>query len=297
LHSENFSYARDFLYLAGILLGISAGFFLSFFKKSLSRGQKERRLTAGICILSAVLLSSAASFILSNGAVLRDEGLIIATLCVMAIGVFVALFPEIFLLPLIIPGGICVALASYLFLRYPQAGSFVPVTRLTLPASDTIMIEPEYPKFALANYNKIVNFVDAPPQYKNYYNKDRPFTLEYSAIVLTVNRLTPFIGGQQRSVLLGLNLIDARGLRLKLYNTPRLEDSFVSYLLLHNQPFINAQSFFDKMKLNDLEPHTDYTVYFDCFNSEIGNGSGGGAGGGGGALYKLSLSSVAYEIK
>jgi hypothetical protein len=270
--------------LTGILLGISAGLFLSFYKKTLRYSQKERRLTAGIYVLSTSFLAAAVSFILSgSGVSLYDGGLIIAASCFIMIGSLAVLFPKIFLFPLIIPAGLCIVFTAYLFLRHPQAGRGIIVTRIALPVRDTIVIQPEYPKLASINYNKTINSVDTPPEYKNYYNIDHPFTLEYAAVVITVNRLIPFIGGERRSVLLGLNLADDRGLRLKLYTPSFLEDRFTAYLPAYNFSFINAQRFFGQMKLNDLELYGRYTIYFDCTR-----------GPGGVALYKVPLSSIAY---
>jgi hypothetical protein len=229
-------------------------------------------------------LAAAVSFILfGNGVLLYDCGIIIAVSCFIIIGTLAVLFPKIFLFPLIIPAGLCIVLTAYLFLRYPQTGSGIIVTRITLPVRDTIVIRPEYPKLASANYNKIINSVDAPPKYKNYYNIDHPVTLEYAAVVITANRLIPFIGGERRSVLLGLNLVDDRNLRLKLYTPPFLDYTFADYLLTYNFSLMNAQRFFSQMKLNDLELYGRYTIYFDYTR-----------GPGGAALYKVPLSSIAY---
>jgi hypothetical protein len=273
--------------LTGILLGISAGLFLSFYKKSLRYSQKERRLTAGIYVLSTSFLAAAVSFILfGNGASLYDRGIIIAASCFIIIGTLAVLFPKIFLFPLIIPAGLCIVLTAYLFLRYPLTGSGVIVTRIMLPVRDTIVIKPEYPKLASINYNKIINSVDAPHKYKNYYNIDHPFTLEYTALVITANYLIPFIGGERRSVLLGLNLVDDNNLRLKLYTPSFLDDTFAAYLPAYNFLLMNAQRFFGQMKLNDLELYRNYTIYFDYTR-----------GPGGAAFYKVPLSPIAYTAQ
>jgi hypothetical protein len=287
LYPENLSYGRDFLYLAGALLGVSAGLFLSLCKKRFRRGQKERRLTACICVLSPAFLSAAAAFVFSNAAILHDSGLLIAAACVTAAGLLAALFPEFFVPPLLVSSGACVVLAACLFLRYPHAGRGVPVTRIALPLHDTIVIEPRYPDFTPANYNKAAAPASMRPQYENYYNQARPFTLEYSAVAITMNHLIPIIGGQRRCVLLGLNLVDDRALRLKLYAPQLLEETLVAALLSGKIAFMDSKSFFAKMTLDDLELGADYKVYFDCLNNENSELSDG-------ELYKLPLPSIAY---
>jgi hypothetical protein len=285
LYSDFFS-ARDFLYLSGILLGAAIGLLFSFYKRSLTRGQKERRLTAGIYVLSAAFSAAAVSIVSSNGLLFYDSGLLTAALCVTAAGFLAVLLPEIFLLPLIVPAGICAALAACFFLRYPQTGNSIVLTRISLPARDTIIIEPEYPKFIPVNYYNIINSRSVRPhsQYRNYYNKERPFTLEYFALIVTINRLIPFIGGQQRCILTGLNLVDYSFLRLKLYDPPLLEETAVG--ALKDIPFINARIFSAQMELNDLEPYINYTIFF--------NGKTGSDASGEPPLYKLPPSSIAY---
>jgi hypothetical protein len=194
----------------------------------------------------------------------------------MAAGILSALFPKTFLFPVITASGVCAVLTALVFLRYPRIPGGIPVTRVSLSSTDTILIEPEYPKFTLAN--KISGNPRA--KYKNYYNSARPFTFEYAAADVTVNRAIPLIGGQRRSVLMELNLIDDRLLRLKLYAPSFLEEALTASLLSYNVSPANANTFFARIVLNDLEPYTNYTIYFDG-RSETARG------GGGKTLYKL----------
>jgi hypothetical protein len=259
LSLEVFSWSRDFLYLTGILLGISAGLFLNYFKKRLSRAQKNRRITAGIFIISAAFLSAASAVILSNGDILRDSAVLIAACCIMTAGIPAMLFPEIFLFPVIVLSGVCVILTSYIFLRYPQISGSVTITEIAR-TEDTILIKPEYPKFA-RNYNKSIDSSRA--RYENYYNNARPFTLEYSSAIVTINRLTPLIGGQRRCVLRSLNLVDDKMLRLRLYFPSYLEDIVINSLLLYDGVLITVKSFFSQTELSGFEPYTNYRICFD----------------------------------
>jgi hypothetical protein len=265
LYIGDFSSARDFFYLSAVFWGAAAGFFFSFFKKSLRRGQKENRVTTGLWLLSAAVLAAAAAFILAGGDIIQESGIFIAAGCIMTAGILAVLLPEIFLFPVIMISGICVVFAACIFLRYPGVYASIPVTRVALGSADTILIEPEYPEFTLANNNLFFN--DVPRiQYKNYYSKARPFTLEYAAVVVKINRIAPLIGGQQRCILMSLNLVDERRLRLKLYSPSFLEDAAVNSLLLFDGPFINVRNFFNQIELNDLELHSEYTIYFDGRN-------------------------------
>jgi hypothetical protein len=277
LYADDFYLARDFFYLAGIFLGLAVGLFLSFFKKSLTFGQKERRVTAGFWLLSAAVPPAAAAFVISGPALARDREILIIACCVMAAGIFAALFPKTFLFPVITASGICAVLTAVIFLRYPRISDGIPVTRVSLSSTDTILIEPEYPKFTIANK---ISGGSPRAKYKNYYNSARPFTFEYAAADITVNRAIPLIGGQRRSVLMALNLIDDRLLRLKLYAPSFLEEALTASLLSNNVSPIGANSFFARIVLNDLEPHTNYTIYFDGRNETT-------LGGDGKTLYKL----------
>jgi hypothetical protein len=279
LYADNFYSARDFFYLAGILLGLAAGLFFSVFKKKLNFGQKERRVTAGFWLLSAAIPSAAAAFILSGMELVQDRGILIIACCMMTAGIFAALFPTTFLFPIITAGGLCSVLIAFIFLRYPLISDGMPVTRVYLGSPDTIFIEPEYPKFTLANK---VSGGGPRTKYKNYYNSAHPFTFEYAAAAVTINRVIPLIGGQRRSILMALNLVDDRLLRLKLYVPSRLEEASIDSLLLYGASPADARSFLVHIELNDLEPHTNYTIYFDGNSGDID-----AEGGGGRILYKL----------
>lgn len=265
MYSGDFSSARDFFYLSAILLGAAAGFFFSFYKKGLRYGQKEKRVTAGFWLLSAAVLAALAAFVLPGGEALQERGFLIVAACMMAAGCLAVLLPEIFLFPVIVISGVCVVFAAYIFLRYPEVYSRIPVTRIALGAADTIFIEPEYPKFTLTNNNLFAGD-KARIQYKNYYDKAHPFMLEYTAVMVTINRIVPLIGGQRRCILTGLNLVDDRRLRLRLYIPSFPEDALISSLFLYDGSLISAQSFFNQIELNNLEPHTKYTIYFDGRN-------------------------------
>jgi hypothetical protein len=262
LYGADFSSARDFFYLSAILSGAAVGFFFSFYKKRLRYGQRERRVTAGVWLLSAAALTAPAAFILTDGYVITESGILIAAVCLMAASVLAVLLPEIVLFPVIVAGGVCVVFAAYMFLRYPKIYAGIPVTRVVLDASDSILIEPEYPRFTPAKNN---SFAGERPQvrYKNYYSKAHPFTLEYSAAVVTINRIVPLIGGQQRCILTGLNLVDDRQLRLKLYFPSFMEDALTSALLLYGGSLMNARRIFNQIELNNMDLKTRYTIYFD----------------------------------
>ncbi|MDR2342952.1 MAG: hypothetical protein LBD86_00290 [Spirochaetaceae bacterium] len=261
MYPGDFSSARDFFYLSAILAGTALGFFFSFYKKGLRRGQKENRVTAGFWLLPAAVLSAVVAFILAGGELLRESGLLTVAGCLAAAGILSVLLPEAFLFPVIVTSGICVVFAAYIFLRYPGIYAGVPVTRVALDAADTILIEPEYPKFTSSN--KFFSDGSPRPRYKNYYSKAHPFTLEYTAVIVTVNRMTPLIGGQQRCILTGLNLVDDRHLRLKLYFPAFLEDIVIGSLLLYDGPFVEVRSFLRQIDLNNLDLYSGYTVYFD----------------------------------
>jgi hypothetical protein len=266
LYAGDFSSARDFFYLSAILAGAAVGFFFSFYKKSLRYGQKEKRVTAGFWLLSAAVLSAAAAFILDGVDLIQGNDLFndffIVAGCMMAAGLLAALLPEIFLFPVIVTSGICLVFAAYIFLRYPQIYGRIPVTRVALAAADTILLEPEYPKFKLTG-NSLFAGNRPQAQYKNYYSEAHPFTFEYAAMLVTVNRLVPLIGGQQRCILTNLNLLDDRRLRLKLYLPSFPEDAAISSLLLYDGSLVSARSFFDQIELQNLEPYARYTIYFD----------------------------------
>jgi hypothetical protein len=281
LYADNFYYARDFFYLAGILLGLAVGLFFSFFKKSLNFGQKERRVTAAFWLLSAVVTAAAAAFILSGPELVQNESILITACFIMTAGIFAALFPKTFLFPVIAAGGFCVVIIAFIFLRYPRISDGMPVTRVSRSSTDAIFIEPEYPKFTLANK---ISGGGPRIKYKNYYNSARPYTFEYAAAAVTIDRVIPLIGGQRRSILTALNLVDDRLLRLKLYVPSRLEEAFIDLLFLYGASPLDARRFFARIELNDLEPYTTYTIYFDGNSGRLDAEEDGG---GGKILYKL----------
>jgi hypothetical protein len=262
LYAGDFSSARDFFYLSAILAGAAAGLFFSFYKKNLRYGQKEKRVTAGFWLLSAAVLSAAAAFILDGEGLIQESDFFIVAGCMMAAGLLAALLPEAFLFPVIVACGICVVFAGYIFLRYPQIYVSIPVTRVALTDADTILLEPEYPKFTLKG-NRLFAGTRPRAQYKNYYSEAHPFTFEYAAVIVTVNRLVPLIGGQRRCILLNLNLVDDRRLRLKLYLPSFPEDAAISSLFLYNGSLVSTRSFFDQIELKNLEPRARYTICFD----------------------------------
>ncbi|MDR2097921.1 MAG: hypothetical protein LBP37_05310 [Spirochaetaceae bacterium] len=285
MHAADFDFARDFLYLAGILLGAAIGLFFNFYKKKLNFGQKERRITAGFWLLSFAGIGAAAAFILSGGNILHDRDVLIISGCMMAAGIFAALFPESFLFPLIVLSGVCAVFIAFVFLRYPQLSGSIPVTRLFLDSPNTISIEPIYPKFKLTN-----SLSGASPQarYKNYYNSARPFTMECAAAVVTVNPVIPVIGGQRRCILTALNLVDDRLPRLKLYVPSSFEEAFTSSPLLYGASLVNTRSCFAEIKLNGLEPYTAYTICLDgkTVDRSVDPEDGGLSGK---ALYRLMI--------
>jgi hypothetical protein len=114
LRPENISFTRNFLYLAGTLFGFAIGLLFSAHSKRLRQSQKERRVTTGLYVLSAVIAAAATAIVLSGGIVIYDGALLIATCCAAVIGFLSALFPVTFLFPLVILGGFLIVLTSIL---------------------------------------------------------------------------------------------------------------------------------------------------------------------------------------
>jgi hypothetical protein len=226
---DNFSATRDALYLAGILFGFTAGIFLSLCKRPLRHSQKENRITAGLCVLSAAIMAAALALVLSGGFVIYDGAMLIAACCAVAAGLLAALLPEIFLFPVVIIGGFAVVLAACFFLRYPPADGGRPAASPVLYSDGSLYIGPESPK--------LIPFAG----FKTPASNDGDAAIEYTAAVVTAGRLVPFFGGQQRRIIMSVRLADSQSRRAELYRSSSLEDAFVGFLLSHDSPLINVR--------------------------------------------------------
>jgi hypothetical protein len=259
LKIDNFSSVRDLMYLAGLLAGLALGFFFSFSKKLPRRRQKDSHVTLGIFILSAALIAASASLVLSKGMVIYDGSLLRAACFTLAIGLLAALLPEIFLFPIVIIGGVCVVLTAYLFLRHPQPGGVIVVAKVIPDSSGALFIEPEYPKTTLTGHNLTVNSANS----RTISITGQPFTLEYKAALVTLNRLIPLVGGQQRYIPAVLNLVDSNFMRIRLYRQTFLEEAFTNLLFWYTGPLVDTRHLFAQTELTEMAADTKHILYFD----------------------------------
>jgi hypothetical protein len=231
LYYDNFSATRDFLYLAGILFGLAAGLFLSRCKKPLRRHQRENRITAGLCVLSAAVMAAAIALVLSGGLVIYDGALLIAACCAAVAGLLAVLLPGVFLFPAVILGGLIVAFAACFFLRYPPADSGATEAGQALYSGGGLYIEPEYPKLSLAPL----------AAYETPASNDRPAALEYTAAIVTASRLVPLLVVRQRRIIMSVRLAGSQSRHTELYRSSSLEEAFVGFLLARGGPLMNAR--------------------------------------------------------
>jgi hypothetical protein len=118
---RNFSIARDLLYLSGALMGVTAGYILSLFKKYLSIRSRNRLITVIFIAFSGVLAAFSAALVVSSGDIFSLRGLFFAAAAGVPVFALAVFFPRAAAYPLVLAGGLLTVWLGYSFLQFPPA--------------------------------------------------------------------------------------------------------------------------------------------------------------------------------
>jgi hypothetical protein len=125
---ENFSIARDLLFLAGAFVGIALGYLLSLFRKDIAIHSRNRRITLLLLFFSGAVVAFAAAIIVSHGSIFGIPILFISAAVGIPIFALAVRFPRAAAFPLILAGGLFIVWLGFSYLRFPLIkSSSVPV--------------------------------------------------------------------------------------------------------------------------------------------------------------------------
>jgi hypothetical protein len=227
---EHFALSRDLLYLAGALTGAALGCFLSLFGKTRTIRSRNRRISVLLCVLSGAIAAMALSLIVSQMRILGAGLLFIPVGVCVFVFMLAVVFPGFVAYPLILVSGLLVIWAGHTFLRFPVIKeSSVPLAFVFHEREHIVVRFPAGDR--AQNNDRSPN--PRPGRIESLVVSGDLFSLEFSAAVITHNRLYPIIGGEKRGAIAMIR----RGADI-LYADPYLNNP----LLLSYYSRFNSQS-------------------------------------------------------
>lgn len=250
---EHFAPARDFLYLAAMLLGAGVGCILNRFRRGSTPRFRNLTVTAGICFFSAALAALTASSIYSNWMIFTETTLYLPLGILALIPALVFRFPRTVGFPLFLVSSVFVVWMGYVYLRFPVIDS-TGWGKVIRTGDGSVQISlPSIPEQELnASFSLQPTGEDT--------------ALEFRALRISVSRIFPLVGGISRGVIMTIRKNDEL-----LYINARLNRGVFPGLSFRPgaEPreirgwFFSFQELLGKLDIKDLQPGVGRIVLFE----------------------------------
>jgi len=192
---EQFAPARDFFYLAALLMGAGIGCILNRFRRTSGMGKnaarfKNRTVTAGLCFFSGLLAALTAAAVYSGWAIFTVYDLYIP-LGLLAVVVALAFrFPRVVGFPLIIVSGVFMVWFGHACLRFSAIDSS-DCGRVIREGDGSVLVR--------LSPNSI-----NPAASVSIKLSGEDTVLEFQALRITVSKFFPLAGGVNRGAITGI---------------------------------------------------------------------------------------------
>ena len=141
---ERFVLARDFIYLAALLLGAGIGCMLNRFKRSAGRRFRNISVTLGFCFFSGTCAALTAAIIYSNWLIFSETSLYYPLGILTVLIILAFRFPKAVGFPLFIATGFLIVWIGYTCLRFPAVDGLAR-GRVIRDGNGLVQIELTYP--------------------------------------------------------------------------------------------------------------------------------------------------------
>ena len=259
---ENFNQARDYYYLAAMLLGAGIGCILYRFRKKSTSKTRNWAIVAGLCFFSLAFAALTVAIIYSNGLILL-AGPLYPYLGVLAILLVLAFrFPRAAGFPLILVCGVFIVWISYGYLRFPLINDTGRM-RITRESNGIIHVIP-----AANNGEKSIPVL-------SFQSTGNGQAMEFRAFCISFSKLLPYIGGVKRGDIAEIRCGDEL-----LYSDPRFSSKFFPSLYTGVDNTLFARRFFTikeipaKLELKRLKAGEGLTVFLRAAGNEASGLSG-----------------------
>jgi len=205
---EKFAPARDYFYLAAILLGAGTGCILNRFRKNSTRRFRNWVVTVGLIFFSGTLAALSAAIVYSNGHILLDTTLYPYLGILAAVLILALRFPRAAGFPVIIISGVFIIWISYGYLRFPVINDSGRL-RITREANGFVHVIPVVSSGETKTAEK-------PLPVFSFQASGDSQVMEFRAFCFSFSRVLPVIGGVRRGCIAEircgeeLNYTDAR---------------------------------------------------------------------------------------
>ena len=189
---EQFAIARDFYYLAAVLMGAGIGCVLGRSRKNSTRRSKNWALTVGLCFFSGAVTALTAAIIYSKGLILLETSLYpyLGVLTVVLILAF--RFPKTAGFPIFLIAGVLIIWMGYTYLRFPgvDASGGNGLYRITREGNELVQLFPA--RELKENSNSSFSFRIT----------GKTSALEFRVFFSSFSRPFPFVGGRTRGAIM-----------------------------------------------------------------------------------------------
>ena len=248
---EQFIHARDYYYLAALLLGAGIGCILNRFRKKSTSRSRNWAITAGLCFFSGTVAALTMAIIYSKGLILLETSLYPYLGILTAVLILAFRFPRAAGFPIILITGVFIVWISYGYLRFPPIDDSGRL-RVTKEGNGLIHIIP-----VLNSTEKALPVFSFKPERNDQIMEFRAFSFAFSKVL-------PLVGAVNRG-----DIAEIRCEEELLYKDPRFSNGLFPKLypgsdnILANTRIFSSQEIPAKLELRKLKPGEGLTVFFD----------------------------------
>ena len=258
---EKFAMARDYYYLAALLLGAGIGCILNRWRRRSTRSFRNWSVTIALILFSGALAALAGAILYSTGQILLDKSLypylgILAALMIPAFR-----FPRAAGFPIIVLSGIFIIWISYGYLRFPAINESGRL-RITRETNGLIHV---LPAAGPADENKTEkNTGGNPIPVLSFQPTGSGQALEFRIFTFSFLKALPVVGGVSRGGIAEIRCGDE-----ELYTDQRFSKKLFPGLYLGADTALASKRFFSiqensaKLELRKLRSGDGLTVFFD----------------------------------
>ena len=200
MDSEQFSAARDLIYLAAMLLGAGIGCMLNRFKSGATVRFKNITVTAGFCFFSCALAALTAAIIFSNWMIYRETALYLPVVFFITVVILAFRFPRTAGFSLIIISGLFIVLLGFSFLRFPVINES-GIIRINRELNGLINILPVSQNQTVSNRSMRTGVTVDSGSVVSFFPPEDETVLELRAFCISLSKTVPLVGGTTRGAL------------------------------------------------------------------------------------------------
>jgi len=253
---EKFAPARDYFYLAAILLGAGIGCILNRFRKRSTRRFRNWVVTVGLIFFSGTLAALSAAIIYSDGHILLETSLYPYLGILAAVLILACRFPRAAGFPVILISGVFIIWISYGYLRFPAINDSGRL-RITREGNGFVHVIPVVNSSGTKTAEKTIPVFSFQASGDNQVMEFRAFCFSFSGVL-------PVIGGVRRG-----DIAEIRCGEELHYTDARFGNKLFSGLypgadtLLASKRFFTFQEIPATLELRKLRPGEGMTVFLN----------------------------------